>query len=103
MPDHFHVLIVPRDGKHLAPIMRDIKSYVSFQINQKNHQKGVIWQSGYYDHIVRDEKDFKTKLNYMHKNPVKAGLVDDPGEYRYSSFRNYYFGENSVLEIDKFS
>ena len=43
---------------------------------------------------------FMAKLLYIHNNPVKAGLVASPEEYKYSSARNYLLGEHSVLFVD---
>ncbi|MCX6032960.1 MAG: hypothetical protein NT169_27195 [Chloroflexi bacterium] len=41
------------------------------------------------------------KLNYIHRNPVRAGLVEQPEQYAYSSYRNYVNGDNSLIEIDR--
>jgi hypothetical protein len=43
---------------------------------------------------------FRAQLNYIHSNPIKAGLVSRAEEYRYSSARNYIKGEHSILEIN---
>ena len=43
---------------------------------------------------------FWTKLNYIHNNPVKAGLVSKAEDYKYSSARNYIKGDHSVLQVD---
>lgn len=43
---------------------------------------------------------FYTKLNYIHNNPVKAGLVNYPGEYRYSSARNYINRNHSIIKVN---
>jgi len=60
-----------------------------------------IWQQGYYEHIIRDRKDFETKLDYIHKNPLNVGLVENLDDYPFSSYRNYYLDDNSVIEIDR--
>ena len=41
------------------------------------------------------------KLNYIHRNPLRAGLVDDPAAYPYSSYRNHDNGDQSLIEVDK--
>ena len=58
-----------------------------------------VWQEGFYDFNIYTEWKLREKLNYMHKNPVDWGLVDDPGDYVYSSCRNFY-DEDSVLPIE---
>jgi hypothetical protein len=43
---------------------------------------------------------FWTKLHYIHRNPVEAGLVNSPEEYKYSSARNYINNDHSVIKVD---
>jgi hypothetical protein len=49
---------------------------------------------------MRKEKMFWSKLHYIHNNPVEAGIVRKPEHYKYSSARNYVYGDHSVLEVD---
>ncbi|MFI5117154.1 MAG: REP-associated tyrosine transposase [Terriglobales bacterium] len=64
------------------------------------HQLGSFWQKRYYDRNVRDAREFMVKLRYLHRNPVKRGLVKEPGDWKWSSFRHYAFRENGVVEIE---
>ncbi|MCX7996129.1 MAG: transposase, partial [candidate division WOR-3 bacterium] len=48
-----------------------------------------VWQEGYYETVMRDEKDVINRLNYMHNNPVRKGLVKNPDEYEFSSYHQY--------------
>ena len=43
----------------------------------------------------------RRKLNYLHRNPVRAGLAEKPEDYVYSSYRNYVYGENWLIDIDQ--
>ncbi len=52
------------------------------------------------DEVIRDQKMFWTKLNYIHKNPVKLSLVLKAEDYIYSSARNYSFNDHSVLKVN---
>ena len=52
------------------------------------------------DEVIRNEKMFWSKLQYIHKNPVKAGLVDLPEKYKYLSAGNYVNNDHSVISID---
>ncbi len=102
MPDHFHALIQVPENLNISKIMHDIKRFSSIQINKSSKRIGEpVWQEGFIEHIIRDEKDFRVKLDYIHKNPVTAGVVKEIDEYRFSSFRNYYMEDNSSLIIDK--
>ena len=46
-----------------------------------------IWQRGYWEHTIRDDRDYAAHVDYTHFNPVKHGFVTDPAEWAYSSFR----------------
>ncbi len=52
------------------------------------------------DEVIRNEKMFWAKLHYIHLNPVKAGIVSKPEEYKYSSARNYINNDHSVIRVD---
>jgi putative transposase len=63
--------------------------------------KRVFWEKRCYDHNCRSEEAVWEKINYCHNNPVKRGLVDDPSDWRWSSY-NWYKGERDVpLKLDK--
>ena len=59
-----------------------------------------FWQKRYYDRNVRSVREFGVKLRYLHRNPVKRGLVKEPGDWKWSSFRHYAFREMGVVEIE---
>ena len=99
MPDHFHLLVVPEKGR-VCDIMRNIKSYSANRIRHRMQLNSRIWQSGFHDHVVASTWDLEAKLDYMHMNPLRKGLVADPESYPYSSYRNLYAGGEPVLQID---
>ena len=57
-------------------------------------------KSVYYDFNVRSEKKRIEKLRYIHRNPVKRGLVEKPEDWRWSSFRHYATGEEGPVELE---
>ena len=59
-----------------------------------------FWQKRYYDRNVRDAVEFTVKLRYLHRNPVKRGLVKEPGNWKWSSFRHYALREIGIVEIE---
>jgi putative transposase len=65
--------------------MQTIKGYTSRALNRDIGRKGRLWQPGFYDRIVRGWPHLLEVIEYIHANPVKAGLVDDPSDYEYSS------------------
>ena len=110
MPSHIHMIIrVLEPGP--GPLVRDFKKYTAFRIvealNENNENKHLIekfrkaaipvsrnknlkvWQDGYYPEVIFSNRFYFQKFNYIHMNPVKAGIVDLPEHYYYSSARNY--------------
>ncbi len=86
MADHIHVLARPLTQSEsgtfdLGEIMHTVKSFSAHKINKKRAEKGSIWQDERYDRIVRDEREFKEKWEYIRSNPVKNGLSQKPEDY----------------------
>lgn len=95
MPEHVHLLMSEPQQGFLADAMHYLK--LSFA---KRLGTAVFWQKRYYDRNVRDEREFREKLRYIHRNPVKAGLCELPEEWPWSSFRHYALREKGVVEIE---
>jgi hypothetical protein len=60
-----------------------------------------IWQRRFYDFNVWTEHKRIEKLRYMHRNPVKRGLVEGPEQWGWSSFRSYAYGEAGAVRINQ--
>ena len=91
MPDHIHCIWKLPDGdSNYSTRWRLIKSYFTREWKKEfpNQQQGM-WQNRYWEHVVRNEKDFKNHFDYIHYNPVKHGFVSDPIDYLHSSYRYY--------------
>jgi hypothetical protein len=67
---------------------------------KRRNWKYHIWQQGYDDLGVYNPKVVRTKLNYIHNNPVRKGLVEKPEDYLYSSARNYILDDQSIIRVD---
>jgi len=85
MPDHAHLLFTPLHGWTLAKIQQGLKGFTSWEINGVLGRRGRFWQDESFDHLIRDEVDWLDKFTYIHNNPVKAGLVERPEDYPFSS------------------
>jgi putative transposase len=83
MPDHFHLLITPKAALERA--VQYIKGGFSHRAKVELGSNMEVWQKGFSDHRVRDAADLDRHLNYIHSNPVRAGLCSRPDEYEYSS------------------
>jgi REP element-mobilizing transposase RayT len=121
MPDHLHLIIWPYGKATVSDIMRDYKTFTAKRIirqaaveqitdwimafEQAGQETGrsdnKVWQDSYWDENVYTERFLRQKLNYVHRNPLRAGIVDRVEDYVYSSYRNYEFGETWLIEIDR--
>lgn len=105
LPDHFHILIEPRDIS-ISRIVHDFKMSFSIRYRKKrNLREGRIWQLRFWDHIIRDEKDWIRHLDYIHYNPVKHFVTKSLFDYPHSSIQKYpeYYGPDwGVNESPKF-
>lgn len=88
LPDHFHVILM-NEEKSISDILHRFKRQYSTRFRLK-FGLSKVWQNRFWDHVIRDESDLCNHLNYIHINPVKHGLVDDPFLYEYSSLQKYY-------------
>ena len=76
-----------------------LKQFELFKSAHKDESKHQVWQEGVHPQAIMTEDVLRQKIEYIHYNPVKAGLVDRPEYWRYSSARNY-LGQDGVLDID---
>ena len=95
MPEHVHLLIGEPPEEQLAVALKAIKVSVAKQSLER-----PFWQPRYYDFNVYSERKRIEKLKYMHRNPVKRGLVERPEDRPWSSFRHYLTGEEGRIEIE---
>jgi putative transposase len=113
MPEHVHLLLSEPERKNLSVALKALKQSVSRRMLGSSRNRvgqgslfGVealpkrFWQPRFYDFNVWTEKKRSEKLRYMHRNPVKRGLVKSPGEWRWSSFRHYAMNEAGVVAVN---
>ena len=61
----------------------------------------VFLSPRFYHYFVQRLEEVRQKMNYMHNNPVKRGLVSSPGDWLWSSWRFYFLNDASVLRMDR--
>jgi len=66
-------------------------------------ESNSFWQKRYYDRNLRDEQEFTITLRCLHRNPVKRGLVKEPADWKWSSFRHYALRQPGIVEIESAS
>ncbi len=116
MPNHVHVLMSEPKRGTPSTVLQMLKQRVSRKMRKNRHStpKGQLlltfpkfiadlpqfWQPRFYDFNVYSHKKKKEKLDYMHANPVKCGLVKHPKDWPWSSFSFYARDEAGLVEVD---
>lgn len=85
MRNHVHLLITVNGDMSIEKAMQLIKGNFSFRAKKELGFAGEIWQRGFSDVRITDEKSFHVHQEYIYNNPVKAGLASSPEEYRHGS------------------
>jgi REP element-mobilizing transposase RayT len=81
MPDHAHWLIQLGDREPLDRVVARLKSVSARSVNRVLGRKGPLWSRAYHDHALRSDEDVKAIARYIIGNPVRAGLVEQVGDY----------------------
>jgi putative transposase len=116
LDNHLHLQV---SANNLSQVVRDFKRHTAGEIltlarqenklwllkqfeflkgKHKGSSRHQVWQEGFHPQAMVGEDMLRQKLNYMHYNPVRLGLVDHPEDWRYSSTRNS-LGHNGMIEI----
>lgn len=88
--DHFHLLIQGIENTNFSQVMQSLKPNFTKEYKKllgiSTSETMRFWQKRFWDHVIRDDKDFENHLHYIHFNPVKHGYVTDPRTWKYSSY-----------------
>ncbi|SRR5581483_6878579 len=119
MPEHFHLLISEPEKANPSMVIQALKLGVARRIlsarkrreKRKAAQEGLwlepvpkhFWQARFYDYNIWGGRKRMEKLRYIHRNPVRRGLVESPDQWRWSSFRAYAFGEPGIVRVNDWS
>jgi putative transposase len=120
MPEHVHVVLLPHEAVGIASILTTIKQSVAkrallwlgreapnfltrLEDRQPNGQRNYrFWQrGGGYDRNLRTVADIHQKIEYVHANPVRRGLVDSPDAWPWSSYNAWQTGEDRPIPVDR--
>jgi putative transposase len=97
MTNHVHLLLTPADSDAPACLMRALgQRYVRY-FNDRYRRTGTLWEGRFRSTIVDTDRYFLACSRYIERNPVRAGIVGDPGAYYWSSYRRNAFGEDDGI------
>jgi putative transposase len=98
MPEHVHLLISEPERSTLSRVLQMLKQNTGHSLRPP--EGSPFWLPRYYDFNVWSEDKRIEKLRYIHRNPVRRGLVKRPEDWIWSSFRHYATGVEGVVEIE---
>ncbi len=117
LPDHIHTIwtLPDTDGDFSTRWMLIKKRFsihypdmnnLSVSESRLEKREHGIWQRRFWEHLIRDDEDFGIHCDYIHYNPVKHGLVNSPGLWKYSSFnqfvkKGYYLADWGTYEPER--
>jgi REP element-mobilizing transposase RayT len=85
MPDHVHFFARPiPDAKPLNDFIRDWKKWTSRELAKISLTAAPLWQSEFFDHVLRSADSYSEKWEYVRQNPVRAGLAENPAAWPYT-------------------
>ena len=96
MPNHVHLLLQPSDAP-LAKFMQGLQQSYTQRFNRVHDKVGHLFQGRYKAIVCETDAYLATLVRYIHLNPVRAGLADDPEGYLYSGHRAYLTGDGTGL------
>jgi putative transposase len=97
MTNHVHLLLTPKKSDSAANLMKRLgQRYVQY-INRTYKRTGTLWDGRFRSSIIQQEQYLFACQRYIEMNPVRAGMVKHPGDYRWSSYQVNVQGEKSSL------
>jgi len=97
MPEHVHLLVNEPPEILLGQFLKAFKQTASRRLRGEREH---FWQRRYFDANIHGEEARSEVIQYIHRNPVKRGLVERPENYRWSSYIHYATGVRGTVEIE---
>ena len=115
MPEHIHLLLTEPEVGNPSTVMQVLKQRTAHALLPKRKRRNprqrnlfgdetarrVFWQARFYDFNVWTTKKRVEKLRYIHRNPVRRGLVEAPEQWRWSSYRFYLLAEAGPVRVNE--
>jgi putative transposase len=115
LPNHLHCIWkLPEDDADYSTRWASIKAIFTREYlrqggvegarnrSHRRRHEAAIWQRRFWEHRIRDQRDFSRHVDYIHFNPVKHGLVTDPSDWPWSTYHRYvregYYGRQALLD-----
>lgn len=97
MPNHVHLLVTPMAEHGVTHLMQDVgRKYVRY-VNHRYQRTGTLWEGRYKSSLIDSEAYLLACMRYIELNPIRAGLVQRPEDYLWSSYASNAHGKNDAL------
>lgn len=90
MPNHIHLLVFQSGARDYSQLMKQLTNAHTQYFNQKYARVGSLFQGPFKARFIENESSLVNVANYIHQNPVRAGLATQPGTYVWSSWQEYH-------------
>jgi putative transposase len=97
MTNHIHILVTPESKRSISDTMKVVGSRYAQYINLKYRRTGTLWEGRHRSSLVQSERYLLSCYRYIELNPVRAGMVSRPEEYRWSSYAINAWGDEGWL------
>jgi putative transposase len=107
LPDHWHAIVYPSFPLTISRVLQAIKVGATLRINRRRGERGALLQRRFFDRALRTVREDHEKVEDIHLNPVKAGLVRRPDDWKWSSVHDYtgtlraLAGAGSPIPVDR--
>jgi putative transposase len=99
MTNHFHLVATPRVERGLSDAMQVVGTRYVRYFNDRYERTGRLFEGPFKSSVIATEAYWFTCMRYVELNPVRAGLVSDPADYRWSSYRSNALGAGDTLVV----
>ena len=100
MTNHVHLLVTPSTSDGISRLMQLLGNRYVQYINKRYCRSGTLWEGRHKSSLVDAESYLITCYRYIEQNPVRAGMTEHPGDYRWSSYRYHALGEPDPIITD---
>jgi putative transposase len=97
MPNHVHILLSPEQAQNLSKFMQGILQKYAIHFRKKYVHNGFLFQNRYKSHRIDNNRYLLACGRYIERNPLRAGLITELNEYKWSSYRYYAHGEQDKI------
>lgn len=101
MNNHAHILIYTEDLNEMSKYMKSINTSFAMYYNKQKKRVGIVFRNRYESEPIYNRSHLINCISYIHNNPVKAGIIRFPRQYKYSSYTDYITGliDDDILKL----